>query len=178
MKKFFTLYLFILIATVGPVLNKTICAEEKSAEAKSVLNPALEDMHATEVKHISITVVYDNNPYREGLSTSWGFSCLIRGTEKTILFDTGGNGSVLLSNMKRLRIEPEEIGIVFLSHIHGDHVGGLAQFLEANKNVTVFLPVSFPEKFKTGKNNCRLQTIRHKTRRPLPLFRGFGTCNV
>jgi hypothetical protein len=43
---------------------------------------------------IKISVIYDNNPYKEGLETAWGFSCLIKGTEKTILFDTGGDGSL------------------------------------------------------------------------------------
>lgn len=111
---------------------------------------------------LNITVVYDNNPCKEGLSTAWGFSCRIAGvptsqknrekassgTEKTILFDTGGDGSLLLSNMKKLTIEPNSIDIVVLSHIHGDHTGGLDNFLEENPNVTVYLPASFPMRFK------------------------------
>ena len=47
-------------------------------------------------------MVYDNNPYKEGLTTSWGFACVIRGVEKTILFDTGGSSAVLLGNMQQL----------------------------------------------------------------------------
>ncbi len=148
MNKLFAIFLSILIVTLGAVVNKAIFANRASANEKSALNPAFGNMHATAVKQISITVVYDNNPYREGLSTSWGFSCLIRGTEKTILFDTGGNGFVLLENMKRLGIDPGEIGLVFLSHIHADHIRGLEQFLEANNRAAVFLPASFPENFK------------------------------
>ena len=53
-----------------------------------------------------ITVIYDNNPYKEGLETGWGFSCVIKGLEKTILFDTGGDGQRLLANMKKLDIDP------------------------------------------------------------------------
>lgn len=107
---------------------------------------------------IIITVVYDNNPYREGLETAWprpcgrsrgwGFSAHIRGTEKTILFDTGGDGPLLLSNMEKLAIEPNSIETIVLSHIHGDHTGGLDGFLERNSEVTIYLPKSFPEKFK------------------------------
>jgi 7,8-dihydropterin-6-yl-methyl-4-(beta-D-ribofuranosyl)aminobenzene 5'-phosphate synthase len=100
------------------------------------------------VKDLDITVTYDNNPFKEGLETAWGFSCVIRGTEKTILFDTGGNGSILLANMKKLSIHPEDIGLVVLSHIHGDHVGGLPAFLEKNHEVTFYLPKSFPTSFK------------------------------
>jgi 7,8-dihydropterin-6-yl-methyl-4-(beta-D-ribofuranosyl)aminobenzene 5'-phosphate synthase len=100
------------------------------------------------VKDLNITVIYDNNPYMEGLETSWGFSCLIRGTEKTILFDTGGDGSILLANMEKLGINPKEIDAVVLSHVHGDHVGGLDSFLQENNKVVVYLPKSFPENFK------------------------------
>jgi 7,8-dihydropterin-6-yl-methyl-4-(beta-D-ribofuranosyl)aminobenzene 5'-phosphate synthase len=94
-----------------------------------------------------VIIVYDNNPYKEGLKATWGFSCVVR-CERTILFDTGGNGTILLENMEKLNINPKEIDIVVLSHIHGDHVGGLSRFLEINHNVTVYLPKSFPERFK------------------------------
>ncbi len=100
------------------------------------------------MQDISITVVYDNNPYKQGLETGWGFSCFITGPEKSILFDTGGDGSLLLSNMEKSAVDPDRIDIVVLSHIHGDHTGGLGSFLEKNPNVTVYLPESFPTKFK------------------------------
>ena len=97
---------------------------------------------------VIIMVVYDNNEYGPRLETAWGFSCLIKGTEKTILFDTGGNGKVLLSNMSKLKIDPQQVEVVVLSHIHGDHVGGLGSFLDQNPDVTVYLPLSFPDSFK------------------------------
>jgi len=97
---------------------------------------------------MTITVIYDNNPYKEGIETAWGFSCVITGLEKTILFDTSGDGSILLDNMEKLAVEPNSIDIVVLSHIHGDHTGGLDSFLEKNSDVTIYLPKSFPAKFK------------------------------
>jgi 7,8-dihydropterin-6-yl-methyl-4-(beta-D-ribofuranosyl)aminobenzene 5'-phosphate synthase len=96
----------------------------------------------------SMTTLYDNNRFDPRLKTAWGFSCLIRGLEKTILFDTGGDGYTLLGNMRQLGVEPAEIDIVVLSHIHGDHTGGLEGFLERNSRVVVYLPGSFPENFK------------------------------
>jgi len=99
------------------------------------------------VENISIAIVYDNNPYKEGLKTAWGFSCVIR-CGRTILFDTGGNGTILLENMEKLGINPKDVDIVVLSHIHNDHVGGLSKFLKINHNVTVYLLRSFPEEFK------------------------------
>ncbi len=98
---------------------------------------------------ISITVTYDNNAYEQGLETDWGFSAFITGTEKNILFDTGPpTANSLLDNMQKLAIEPDNVDMVVLSHIHPDHTGGLAGFLEKNPNVTVYLPKSFPKKFK------------------------------
>ncbi|NWF75638.1 MAG: MBL fold metallo-hydrolase [Nitrospirae bacterium] len=100
------------------------------------------------MRNISITIVYDNNPYKAGLKTAWGFSCLVKVIEKTILFDTGGDGFLLLRNMKSLTIDPTEISLIFLSHIHNDHVGGLWNIIENNNKVTVCVPKSFPESFK------------------------------
>jgi 7,8-dihydropterin-6-yl-methyl-4-(beta-D-ribofuranosyl)aminobenzene 5'-phosphate synthase len=96
----------------------------------------------------SMTILYDNNRFDPRLKTAWGFSCLVRGLEKTILFDTGGDGYTLLGNMRQLGVDPAEIDIVLLSHIHGDHTGGLRAFLEKNSHVVVYLPGSFPENFK------------------------------
>ncbi|UCD83135.1 MAG: MBL fold metallo-hydrolase [Desulfobacterales bacterium] len=56
---------------------------------------------------------------KAGLTTSWGFACVIKGAEKTILFDTGGSSAVLLGNMQRLGIDPKEIDMLVLSHIQG-----------------------------------------------------------
>lgn len=47
-----------------------------------------------------------------------------------------------------LGIYPKEIDLVVLSHIHGDHVGGLPSFLRKNPEVVVYLPKSFPKGFK------------------------------
>lgn len=95
-----------------------------------------------------ITVVFDNNPYKKGLETGWGFSCLIEGMEKTVLFDTGADGSILLDNMEKLGIDPEIVDTLVLSHAHSDHVGGVYSFLQKNRKVTVYVPESFPESFK------------------------------
>jgi len=102
----------------------------------------------TDPNNISITVVYDNNPYEAGLETAWGFSCVITGTDKVILFDTGGDGPLLLENMSKKGIEVNSIQIVVLSHIHGDHTGGVEMFLKKNSKVIVYLPQSFSAKFK------------------------------
>ena len=97
---------------------------------------------------VTIIVTYDNNSYDERLKTAWGFSCLVRFGGKSILFDTGGDSPTLLYNMRQLEIDPKEVDVVVLSHIHGDHVGGLSGFLKENSDVTVYVPESFPQSFK------------------------------
>lgn len=95
-----------------------------------------------------ITIVFDNNPYRKGLQSGWGFSCLIEGMEKTVLFDTGADGGMLLDNMQRQEITPEMIDIIILSHAHSDHIGGVHDLLQKNSKLTLYAPASFPESFK------------------------------
>lgn len=46
-----------------------------------------------------------------------------------MLFDTGGSGSILLDNMEQLGLDPQDVEIVVLSHIHGDHTDGLMDLL-------------------------------------------------
>lgn len=110
--------------------------------------PAPEPTPTGVAEGLTITIVYDNNRYDERLETAWGFSCLVEGLEKTILFDTGGDSAMLLRNMSKLRIDPQSVDVIVISHIHCDHLGGLSGLLEENNNVTVYLPQSLPESIK------------------------------
>ena len=141
--------LVILIVALGTILGVTIFPRHEK-DKKGQIAQAEGNTSAAAAKDLSIIVSYDNNPYKERLTTAWGFSCVIRGTEKTILFDTGGDGSILVTNLEELGINPKEIDLVVLSHIHGDHIGGLPSFLEKNPEVVVYLPKSFPKGFKDG----------------------------
>ena len=91
---------------------------------------------------IGITVLYDNYTLTEGCTSDWGFACLIKGTDKCILFDTGTNGDILLRNMDKLQVSAGDVEVVVISHDHTDHTGGLASFLERNSNVTAYLPLT------------------------------------
>jgi 7,8-dihydropterin-6-yl-methyl-4-(beta-D-ribofuranosyl)aminobenzene 5'-phosphate synthase len=123
------------------------------------MKPTGNETISAAIRELRITVVYDNNPYKEGLTASWGFACVIEGVGKTILFDTGGNSSVLLDNMQQLGIDPKEIDVVVLSHIHGDHIGGLDGLLNENPDVTVYFPATFPRKFKDSLTHAGIKTV-------------------
>ncbi|MEW6374509.1 MAG: MBL fold metallo-hydrolase [Thermodesulfobacteriota bacterium] len=97
---------------------------------------------------LTITVVYDNNPFNPNLRAEWGFSCFIEGLEKSILFDTGAKGQILLVNMEKLGIKPEEIDVIILSHTHRDHTGGLEVLISKKPAIEVWIPGFFPSDFK------------------------------
>ncbi|MFH1049552.1 MAG: MBL fold metallo-hydrolase [bacterium] len=101
-----------------------------------------------QIPEVRLTVVYDNKSKVKGLDADWGFACYIEFGETKLLFDTGDDGKILLNNMKILDINPEEIGLLFLSHEHHDHTGGLKAFLKKNPKVKIYFPQSFPDKLK------------------------------
>jgi 7,8-dihydropterin-6-yl-methyl-4-(beta-D-ribofuranosyl)aminobenzene 5'-phosphate synthase len=92
---------------------------------------------------VKLTVVYDNEVISRGLKSAWGFSAVIETEQASpILFDTGGDGSVLLYNMQELNIDASQIGTIVISHAHGDHTGGLRSILEVNGNAEIYVPSS------------------------------------
>jgi len=97
---------------------------------------------------VSLTIVYDNNAYDSRLQTDWGFACWIQYGDRIVLFDTGADGDILLSNMGELGLDPAAIEVVVLSHIHGDHTGGMQKLLETGVRPDVYVPVTFPTSYK------------------------------
>jgi glyoxylase-like metal-dependent hydrolase (beta-lactamase superfamily II) len=51
---------------------------------------------------------------------------LIKGRGRTVLVDTGFGGAVFES-MKKLGTDPADVDVVLLTHMHGDHIGGLSK---------------------------------------------------
>ncbi len=147
-----------LLPAVTIVLLAAIFFATCVLREEQIMNEQTKAVSTPGVKNLTITVTYDNNPYKKELETEWGFAAFITGTGKNILFDTGG-GPLLLDNMEKLAIDPNGVDVVVLSHIHGDHTGGLGSFLKKNANVTVYLPVSFPKKFKDNARDSGARII-------------------
>jgi 7,8-dihydropterin-6-yl-methyl-4-(beta-D-ribofuranosyl)aminobenzene 5'-phosphate synthase len=116
------------------------------------------------------TILYDNLAGGD-LKSGWGFSCLIEAHGKMVLFDTGDNGEALLSNMKKLMIDPQDIDCLFISHGHWDHCGGIRSFLRARGSLPVFVPASALPMLKDFESMADLQGISG----PGELFAGVCT---
>jgi len=129
---------FVLLSGCGNIEEKEIATKQEVFVMERNTTQA----------NITILDVYDNVEFNPKFKTGFGFACVVKLKDKTILFDTGGDSPTLLSNLETAGIKPEDIDIILLSHIHGDHVNGLLGFLEKNPNIKVYVPSSFPSSFK------------------------------
>jgi glyoxylase-like metal-dependent hydrolase (beta-lactamase superfamily II) len=117
---------------------------------------------------LKFTVLYDNYVFKEGTKADWGFSCLIEGAEKTILFDTGTKPGILSYNVAALGVDLKQVDLVVLSHAHEDHTGGLPAVLGVKPGVEVLFPVSFGTAFagKVAKAGAKPRPVADSLSRP------------
>jgi 7,8-dihydropterin-6-yl-methyl-4-(beta-D-ribofuranosyl)aminobenzene 5'-phosphate synthase len=139
---------FLTSTTVARSETATLVEATSTPVVEAVQKEAEHVMTEETTNRLSVTIVYDNNAYAPGLKTSWGFSAWVEFNNRCVLFDTGGDGGILLENMRELGLNPERIDAVVLSHAHGDHTGGLEALLRSGVKPRVYLPPSFSETFK------------------------------
>jgi len=94
---------------------------------------------------MKLKIVYDNEA-KPGFEKGWGFSCLVELEDEKILFDTGWDGNVLLSNMRKSGVRPKDIKRIVISHAHWDHLGGLPHI--RRQDVEVYVPHSFSKRLR------------------------------
>lgn len=95
-------------------------------------------------QEVVIRIVYDDSVRTEGPEAAEGFSCLVEVGDVSILFDAGGSGSTLLSNMEELGIDAAGLDYIVLSHLHSDHVCGLPALLGECEDPTLLVPATLP----------------------------------
>ena len=98
---------------------------------------------AEDASLITLTILQDNYVYDAAFRREWGFACLVKGLEKTILFDTGGFKYALQANMETAGIAATSIETIVISHIHQDHIRGFECLLPLPREMELFLPASF-----------------------------------
>lgn len=111
------------------------------------------------VKPVTVRVIYDNYASVDSLMPDWGYSIVIEGLEKTILFDTGTKPDIFASNFRKMGLDASEIDFLVLSHEHGDHIGGISSFVKMKTDIPVIIPHSFTKAFKKRMESLGLKPI-------------------
>ncbi|MDH3348850.1 MAG: MBL fold metallo-hydrolase [Desulfobulbaceae bacterium] len=84
-----------------------------------------------------IYVYGDRDLETPDLQRAFGLVTLVEFDGKRILFDTGGDGSILQNNMNKMGIDPKSLDLVVISHHHWEMVGGVDFLLQQNPNLRV-----------------------------------------
>ena len=168
----FTFLSFLVIALAVFYFLKTAevdkgreIAEKKYAQTKV---EKFENPHA--LTKLSILPLIDSESMNKNLKTENGVSNLIQADDKKILLDIGFNKdkehpSPLLHNMSELGKSFDEIDYLVFSHLHLDHVGGMAEqkagkfSLSQGKVETPDIPVYAPDKLQPSEFNPQLKNI-------------------
>jgi len=94
----------------------------------------------SKVEQNTITNLYDAFGKDTALLKDFGFSCITKYQDKTILFDAGSNADIFNNNVKKLGIDLSNVDIVVISHGHFDHLNGIDHLLKINPNVKIYFP--------------------------------------
>lgn len=119
--------------------------------------PPLQDLGT--VKKLAITPLidwYTSKCGEQPLQGEMGVSYLVQADDISILMDTGFNlhnehPSPLLRNMESLGVNVSDLDMIFISHAHVDHLGGMSQVRRRSfalsarpsdlKGITAYVPV-------------------------------------
>ena len=87
---------------------------------------------------MKIVVLSDNKKTCESFESEHGLSVYIETENQRCLLDVGAS-DIFIRNAERLGVDIKSVDLLFISHGHADHLGGLLPFLELNKKATVIL---------------------------------------
>lgn len=112
-----------------------------------------------------IKMIYNNTGKCSGLENAWGLSIWIENEDDVTLFDTGGDGKILLKNLNHLDLDIQKIGRIIISHDHWDHKGGLEDVMaKLNKEIDVFVPSSVEQEYKNDYPSANIIGIDEPTK--------------
>ena len=98
-------------------------------------------LNAAAPPSVSITSLYDAfGKSIPGTELAWGYSVLIRFGDRTILFDSGGDGDRFARNAQALGVDLKMVDYAVLSHSHGDHASGFDHVLKIKPSLKLYVP--------------------------------------
>lgn len=104
---------------------------------------------------MKIIVLSDNRAGETACHTEHGLSIYVEKGNLKCLFDTGAS-DLFIRNAAELGVDLTQVGYVFLSHGHSDHLGGLEYFLKMNSQAKVVLSKDvFNQQLFSNRNGLR-----------------------
>lgn len=138
------------IASCGNNATKSSADAAQTAAATTTAQPTPEGVTTRKIDTLTLITLKDNDGEKrmpnklfygkadsakveklspEG-SVASSISCFVVETQgKRVLFDAGNgaaHGGKMLERLRAASIAPEQIDYIFVTHFHGDHIGGLA----------------------------------------------------
>ena len=142
--------ILLTIASCGNNATKSSADAAQTAAATTTAQPAPEGVTTRKIDTLTLITLKDNDGEKrmpnklfygkadsakveklspEG-SVASSISCFVVETQgRRILFDAGNgaaHGGKMLERLRAAGIAPEQIDYIFVTHFHGDHIGGLA----------------------------------------------------
>jgi 7,8-dihydropterin-6-yl-methyl-4-(beta-D-ribofuranosyl)aminobenzene 5'-phosphate synthase len=82
----------------------------------------------------------DSAPDSGDPALDWGYSALIRRSDRDILFDAGNDLEVFRRNVAALGVDLGAVDLAVVSHNHNDHTAGIGHLVRVNPDVALFVP--------------------------------------
>jgi len=111
---------------------------------------------------MDVRVIATGYTKKQRAAGKWGVSFLI----EDVLFDTFGDEQTLLNNLGKMKISPQKIKYLAVSHDHWDHTAGLEKILKLNSKIKVFICAGSSRELKNKlvKNSAQIIEVKNKVK--------------
>jgi 7,8-dihydropterin-6-yl-methyl-4-(beta-D-ribofuranosyl)aminobenzene 5'-phosphate synthase len=93
---------------------------------------------------LTFTILYNDVALNGSFAADQGFSSLVKVREKVYLFDAGRIDEALAQNVAAADVDISQVELIFISHLHSDHIGGLKGIIEQANHPALYLPADYP----------------------------------